>query len=55
MTIIKNEIPILEFDSDKDSVIGPTHDALDLNLPRKCVFAFLGEYIDIYANKTDTK
>ena len=47
--IIKNEIPILEFDTDKASVIMPTHENLDLNLPRKAVFAFLDEHIEKYA------
>ena len=49
MSIIKNEIPILEFDTDEKSVIMPEHEKLDLTLPRKAVFAFLGEHIDIYA------
>lgn len=55
MAIVKNEIPILEFDTDKTSVIYPTHEKLGLKLPRKCVFAFIGDYIDEYARKTDTK
>lgn len=49
MSIIKNEIPILEFDTEYTAVIMPNHENLNLNLPRKCVFAFLGEYIDKYA------
>ena len=53
MAIIKNEIPILEFDTEKTAVINPTHEKLDLVLPRKCVFAFLGEYISEYASKAD--
>jgi len=55
MGILKNEIPILEFDPQQTAVINPTHEALDLHLPRKCVFAFLGDYIDIYARKTETR
>ena len=55
MSIVKNEIPILEFDTEQSAVLSPTHENLDLKLPKKCVFAFLGEYIDEYANKTDTK
>ena len=55
MALIKNEIPILEFDTEQTAVLNPTHEKLCLNLPRKCVFAFLGEYIDEYANKTDAK
>ena len=33
MSIIKNEIPILEFDIDRMAVINPTHEKLDLKLP----------------------
>lgn len=54
MAVVKNEIPILEFDSEQTAVINPTHEKLDLKLPKKCVFAFLGEYITEYANKTET-
>lgn len=54
MSISKNEIPILEFDSEQTAVINPFHEKLDLKLPRKCVFAFLGEYISAYADKTET-
>lgn len=53
MSIIKNEIPILEFDSEQTAVINPTHEKLDLKLPEKCVFAFLGKHIDEYAAKAD--
>ena len=55
MSIIKNEIPILEFDTAQTAVIDPTHEQLDLKLPRKCVFAFLGGYIDEYAGKMDAR
>ncbi len=55
MCIIKNEIPILEFDSEPVAVISPTHENLGLELPKKCVFAFLGGYIDEYANRTASK
>ena len=44
MAIIKNEIPILEFDTEQTAVLNPTHENLGLNLPKKCVFAFLGAY-----------
>ncbi len=47
--IIKNEIPILEFDTDPQAVLMPTHEHLNLQLPTKAVFAFLGEHIDEYA------
>ncbi|MDD6682970.1 MAG: nucleoside phosphorylase [Clostridiales bacterium] len=55
MGIMKNEIPILEFDTEQTAVINPTHENLDMKLPEKCVFAFLGDYIDPYANKTETQ
>lgn len=55
MSIIKNEIPILEFDTEQTAVINPTHENLDLILPEKCVFAFVGDYIDKYAKKTGAK
>ena len=55
MAIIKNEIPILEFDTDEMAVINPVHENLDLVLPRKCVFAFLRAYIDEYASKTEAR
>lgn len=47
--IIKNVIPILEFDTDKTAIIVPTHENLNLKLPRKAVFAFLDEHIEKYA------
>ncbi|MBQ9121650.1 MAG: nucleoside phosphorylase [Clostridia bacterium] len=49
MSIIKNEIPILEYDDDPSAVILPTHEKLALHLPEQAVFAFLGEHIDRYA------
>ena len=51
MSIIKNQIPILEFDAEETAVIEPCHEKLDIRLPRKCVFAFLGDYIDEYAHR----
>ncbi len=49
MSIIKNKIALLEFDPEQEAVINPTHEKLELELPRKCVFAFLGDYIEKYA------
>ena len=51
MSIIKNEIPILEFDTDASAIIEPTHSNYDLRLPKKAVFAFLRDRIDIYAKE----
>ena len=53
MSIIKNEIPILEFDTEQNAVLSPTHENLDIRLPNKCVFAFLAGYIDEYARKNN--
>lgn len=55
MSILKNEFPILEFDTAQTAVIDPDHDEQNLHLPPKCVFAFLGDYIETYAEKTDTR
>ena len=41
MSIVKNELPILEFDTEQLAVLNPTHENLGLKLPKKCVFAFL--------------
>ena len=54
MAIIKNEIPILEFDTEQTAVLNPTHENLGLQFPQKCVFAFLGEHIPTYAGKTES-
>ncbi len=55
MAVIKNEIPILEFDTEQTAVLNPTHENFGLNLPKKCVFAFLGAYIDEYAHKNNAR
>ena len=44
MTIIKNEIPILEYDDNELSVIMPNHEKLELKLPKKAKTAFLGSF-----------
>ena len=54
MAVVKNEIPILEYDTEQTALINPTHEKLELKLPKKCVFAFLGEYITEYANQAET-
>lgn len=55
MAILKNEIPILEFDPAPVAVIDPTNEDQHVRLPRKCVFPFLGEYVEEFAGKTDTR
>lgn len=53
--ILKNEIPILEFDTDEAAVFMPTHEGFDLQLPQRAVFAFLGEHVDKYAQYNNAK
>lgn len=55
MAIIKNEIPILEYDTDLSAVIMPDHEKLGLHLPAKCVFVFLGETVERYAHSCGAK
>ncbi len=47
--IIKNEIPILEYDDNSPEVIAPDHDWTAGRLPEKCLFAFLGDVVHAYA------
>ena len=49
--IRKHELPILEYDDASPEVLRPNHDAEDLHLPEKCVYAFLGDTIDQYARQ----
>ena len=53
--IIRNEIPILEYDDSSPEVIPPDHDWTAGKLPEKCLFAFLGDVIHDYAEKYDAK
>lgn len=41
MSIIKNEIPILEFDTEQTAVISPVHENLNLILPKNVYLPFL--------------
>ena len=53
--IQKNAIPILEFDDNPQAVIMLNHEGLDLQLPKKCIYAFLEEEIDRYAQEVGAK
>ena len=53
--IIKNEIPILEYDDSSLEVITPNHGNEDLKLPEKCLFAFLGDVVHNYAKEHDAE
>ncbi len=49
MAIVKNAVPILEYDPDPSAVIAPDHERLGIRLPRKAAFPFLGEEVDRFA------
>ena len=53
MSLVKNEFPILEYDDSPLAVIQSNHEHLDLALPKKAVFAFLGGCIGRYAQEHD--
>ena len=53
--IQKHAIPILEFDDNPQAVLMPTHEGLDLKLPKKCIYAFLEDEIDRYAQLVGAK
>ena len=53
--IIRNEIPILEYDDSSSEVIPPDHDWTAGKLPEKCLFAFLGNVVHDYAEKHDAE
>lgn len=53
--MIPDGIPLFEFDSDPRAVLEPTHEGLNLQLPKKCVFAFLGDAIDAYAARVQAR
>ena len=53
--IQKHAIPILEFDDNPQAVLMPTNEELDLKLPKKCIYAFLEEEIDRYAQEIEAE
>ena len=53
--IVRNEIPLLEYDDKSPEVIAPDHDWTAGRLPEKCLFAFLGESVHRYAEAHDAR
>lgn len=49
MSIIKHELPLLEVDSHPSAVIIPNHEGLAIQLPGKCVYAFLEDEVEAFA------
>lgn len=50
MTDLKN-IALLEYDGTQEAVLNPTHEGLDMKLPERAIFGFLGDEIDKYAEE----
>ena len=48
MPLIKNELPILEYDTEKIAVLMPNREN-KFQLPSKCVYGFLGDHINEFA------
>lgn len=53
--IVRNEIPILEYDDSSPEVIPPDHGWSGGQLPEKCLFAFLGDVVHTYARQHDAR
>ncbi len=51
MDITPHDIPLFEYDPDPQGLIRPDHDRPDEPLPKKAVFAFLGDEIDRFAQE----
>lgn len=52
--LIKNEVPILEYDDKSSEIIPPSHGKEEF-LPEICVFAFLGSIVDEFVKNHDGK
>lgn len=52
MAVFKNEIPILEFDTEQSAVIMPGHDS-DYNFPQKAVMLFMEPEIDDFVAENE--
>ncbi len=55
MSIQRNDIPILEYDTDPLALFTPDSEHKGLRLPERAVFAFLGEAVDKYAERHGAK
>lgn len=49
MSIIRNQYPILEYDTASEEILKPNLNMEKIQLPEKCVYAFLGGTVDAYA------
>lgn len=55
MSIIKNEIPILEFDTEQMAVISPVHENLNLALPKNVYLPFLANTLMNMRRRTERR
>ena len=53
--IIKNEIPILEYDDFSKEIVPPEAELEGITLPEKCLFVFLGDVVDRYTKENNAK
>jgi len=51
MSLKENEFPIMEYDDNPKAVVEPNHEMIDIKLPEKAVFAFVGDIIDRFAQE----
>jgi len=51
MEILRKEIPLLEFDGNPAAVLQPDFPTSEAKLPRRAVFAFLGETVDAFVRE----
>jgi len=53
MPILKNEFPVLEYDSDVNALVKNRH--AGIKLPEKAVFAFTGDNTDVFAEANNAR
>ena len=53
--VVRNEIPLLEFDDSSSEVIAPDHGWAGGRLPEKCLFAFVGDVVHEYAAEHEAR
>jgi hypothetical protein len=50
MPLLKHEYPILEYETEITAILMPRVKG-EINLPPKCVYGFLGDYIEKFASE----
>lgn len=49
MSVISNNIPVLDFDPDRSALVMPDFRHKGIALPEKAIFAFVGDHVDRFA------